>query len=281
MDIITNKASLQKAVKVFKDQGLTIGFVPTMGGLHQGHLSLVRKCKSVCDVCVVSLFLNPTQFNNPEDFQTYPYDTAEDLELLTPEGVDIVFVPSVQEMYQEGEQPPNYNLGTVAQVMEGAHRPGHFQGVVWIVSKLFKLVQPHKAFFGEKDFQQIAVINKMVELDNDIHVQIVPCPIVREPDGLAMSSRNRRLTPAQRAIAPRIYKALQRGVEWAKQYPPQDVVSLVTNEIEENKELRVEYFEIVDATTLLPVNNWSEAASIAGCIAVFCGPVRLIDHIHF
>lgn len=265
------------------DNESIIGFVPTMGGLHEGHLSLIRQSKSECAYTVVSLFLNPTQFNNPKDYETYPLDMQKDLDLLASEGVDVVFQPTKEEMYVTGEEAPKYNLGRVAEVMEGSFRPGHFEGVVWIVSKLFHLVQPDRAYFGLKDFQQIAVIKKMVNLEPAFHsIQIIPCPIVREKSGLALSSRNQRLTPSERATASEIYKALLRGRE-AKAHGASiaEVKELVYNHIENFALLRIEYFNIVDATTLEEVNNWDESDEIVGAITVYCGEVRLIDHIEF
>lgn len=260
---------------------MSIGFVPTMGGLHEGHLSLVRQSKTDNDVTVVSLFLNPTQFNNANDLKTYPHNTDEDLSVLQSEGVEIAFVPTVEEMYPSGEKPPCYDLGPVAEGMEGRYRPGHFAGVVWIVSKLLKLVRPHKAYFGEKDFQQLAVVRRLVEVDDEINVEIVGCPIVREEDGLAMSSRNKRLTNVERAVAPRIYEGLMKGAEWSRTLPMQEVRKRVIEYIEESPMLEVEYFAIVDAVTLEELSEWSEDREMAGCITVYCGEVRLIDHIHF
>ena len=281
MKEIKYRSELTQELDKLRSEGKSIGFVPTMGGLHEGHLSLIRRCKSENDLTVVSLFLNPTQFNDPKDLETYPHNTAEDLEALEREGVDIVFVPSPKDMYDQGEQPPHYNLGRVVEVMEGKHRPGHFEGVVWVVSKLFKLVHPDKAYFGEKDYQQIAVIRKMVQEDPQMDVEIISCPVIREDDGLAMSSRNRRLNEEERAAAPRIYEGLQRGVEWSSAHTVPEVESMVVYYIEENPLLRVEYFEIVEGNTLERVEAWNEAKSIVGCITVYCGEVRLIDHIRF
>ncbi len=258
----------------------TIGFVPTMGGLHEGHLSLIRRSLSECDCTFVSVFLNPTQFNNPTDLQTYPHNDEDDLHLLESAGVDVVFMPTPEAVYEPNECPPQYDLGHVAEVMEGQYRPGHFQGVVWIVSKLFRLVRPTYAYFGLKDFQQIAVIARMVELSPDIDVKIVPCPVVREPDGLAMSSRNNRLTPAERAVAPLIYKALLAGKELKESGASvSEVREAVVRMIEKEPLLRVEYFSIVDGTTLEELREWGESREPVGAITVYCGEVRLIDHV--
>lgn len=281
MKIARSKAELQSLL-ANKPEEAKVGLVPTMGGLHAGHLSLVHKAQQQCDLVVVSVFLNPTQFNDPTDLKTYPHNTEEDIQLLDSEGVDILFLPSVEEMYASGEKAPHFELGRVAEVMEGAKRPGHFQGVTWIVSKLFRLVQPDKAYFGLKDFQQIAVIKKMIEVSPDMqNIEIVSCPVVREVDGLALSSRNNRLSPEERAVAPVIYHALQDGMQ-AKQegWSVRAVFTRVVQEINNEPLLTVEYFSIVDGTTLEEIEEWRPGA--VGCITVFCGEkVRLIDHIAF
>lgn len=260
----------------------TVGLVPTMGGLHEGHFSLIRRAVKECDLTVVSVFLNPTQFNNKTDLATYPHDMEEDLRNLEQLGVDLAFTPTPEEMYEEGEQAPNPPLGQVAEVMEGAFRPGHFQGVVWIVGKLFRLVQPDKAYFGLKDFQQIAVIKRMIELSPDMDPEIISCETVREEDGLAMSSRNNRLSPEERKAAPMIYRALVRGVEAQKEGKSvAEVHDLVVSEIEKSPLLRVEYFSIVDRDTLGEIGAWSETDHAVGAITVYDGEVRLIDHIDF
>lgn len=263
-------------------EGKSVGFVPTMGGLHAGHLSLVNRSKQSCDLTVVSVFLNPTQFNDPNDLKTYPHNSEDDIELLKGAGVDLVFMPTPEDMYDVGEKAPDYQIGRVAEVMEGAHRPGHFQGVVWVVSKLFRLVKPDKAFFGLKDFQQIAVIKRMIELSPDMKgLEIVSCPVIREEDGLAMSSRNNKLSAEERAAAPEIYKALQDGVEAKEKGMSIDSVhTQVVQQINGNPLLTVEYFSIVDGDTLEEISEWQPNA--VGCITVFCGDdVRLIDHIAF
>ncbi|KGN82468.1 pantoate--beta-alanine ligase [Porphyromonas cangingivalis] len=282
MIIIREKSALIEAVKRAKSEGMTIGFVPTMGGLHAGHLSLIERCKEETDFCVASVFLNPTQFNDKNDLVTYPHDPVQDEALLQLAGVDIMFAPSAEEMYEAGETAPKFDIGRVAEVMEGAHRPGHFEGVTWVVSKLFRLVNPDKAFFGEKDFQQIAVIRRMIEVSEDMkEIEIVPCPVIREADGLAMSSRNNRLSDEQRSAAPKIFEALQAGSEAQKSGSDVDEVHrLVVDMIDKHPLLKVEYFSIVDGRTLEDVKTWDEAEDVVGCITVFCGEVRLIDHIH-
>lgn len=260
----------------------TVGLVPTMGGLHEGHFSLIRRAVKECDLTVVSVFLNPTQFNNKTDLATYPHDMEEDLRNLEQLGVDLAFTPTPDEMYAEGEEAPNLPLGQVAEVMEGAFRPGHFRGVVWIVGKLFRLVKPTKAYFGLKDFQQIAVIKRMIELSPDMDPEIIPCETIREEDGLAMSSRNNRLSPEERKAAPMIYRALVRGVEAEKAGKSvAEVHDLVVSEIEESPLLRVEYFSIVDRDTLGEIREWSDSEHAVGAITVYDGEVRLIDHIDF
>lgn len=283
MIIIREKAALTEAVKKAKSEGMSVGFVPTMGGLHAGHLSLIERCKAETDFCVASVFLNPTQFNDKNDLITYPHDPVQDEALLQLAGVDVMFAPSVEEMYEVGEAAPKFDIGRVAEVMEGAHRPGHFEGVTWVVSKLFRLVAPDKAFFGEKDFQQIAVIQRMTEVSEDMkQIEIIPCPVVREADGLAMSSRNNRLLPEQRSAAPKIFEALQAGVKAQRSGASvPDVHRLVVDSIERDPLLKVEYFSIVDGLSLEDVTTWDDADDVVGCITVFCGEVRLIDHIHF
>ncbi len=280
MKVVKTKAALVALLDEIRGEKL-VGFVPTMGGLHEGHISLVERSLRECEVTVVSVFLNPTQFNDPNDLKTYPHNTEEDLRLLEDIGAHVVFLPTSEEMYEEGEEAPQYDLGRVAEVMEGAHRPGHFRGVVWVVSKLFRLVRPDKAYFGLKDFQQIAVIRRMVELSPDMEgIEVISCPVVRESDGLAMSSRNRRLTPEQRVAAPKIYQALRHALELkAEGKSVAEVHTAVVESINADPLLEVEYFSIVDSTTLEDVEEWGEETT--GCITVFCGDIRLIDHITF
>ncbi len=257
----------------------TLGFVPTMGALHEGHLSLVAQARKECATVAVSIFVNPTQFNDKNDLKNYPRTVEADLALLEKAGADIVFVPSVEEIYPEPDTRV-FDFGTIDKVMEGATRPGHFNGVAQVVSRLFDLVKPARAYFGEKDFQQIAVIRAMVA-QLALPVEIVPCPIVRGADGLALSSRNTLLDAPHRAAAPEIYAALKAGVEKAAEMTPQKVEQYVTERVESNPLLKVIYFKIVNAVTLQEVTQWSENCEKQGCIAVQAGAIRLIDNIRF
>jgi pantoate--beta-alanine ligase len=249
-----------------------------MGALHDGHLSLVKHCAGENDICVVSIFVNPSQFNDKKDFETYPRTPDNDCKMLPPSGCRYVFAPAEKEMASAPGRA--FDLGRVAEVMEGAYRPGHFDGVAQIVGKLFDIVEPDKAYFGEKDFQQIAVIKVMAKQLNR-SVQIVSCPVVREPDGLAMSSRNVRLTPMQRQKAPLIAKTLKESLAFAPGRSVGDAVAYVVDTINHDPVFRVEYFEIVDGNTLEPIHDWAETAAPVGCIAVYCGEVRLIDNIKY
>ena len=264
-----------------RDRGASVGFVPTMGALHEGHLSLVKKAVEENTVAVVSVFVNPIQFNNPEDFEKYPRTEEEDFKLLAAAGVDAVFAPTAQEIYPDNNQNcKEYRLGKVAEVMEGKYRPGHFQGVAKVLDVLFRLVNPHRAYFGEKDFQQIAVVRNLIESEG-INVELVACPIKRASDGLALSSRNARLTPEQREVAPEIYATLKYSVEYSKDHSVKATHDTVVERIDAIPGMRVEYFEIVDARTLQPVEEWEESDWIVGCITVYCGDVRLIDNIAY
>ena len=281
MIIIKTVSELEAYVGRERNNGRSIGLVPTMGALHAGHLSLVERAVKENDDVIVSVFVNPTQFNNPTDLATYPRTEEEDCRLLAKAGVSVAFVPTVEEMYPSGAvRVKEFRLGTAAEVMEGKFRPGHFQGVAQIVCRLFELCRHTRAYFGEKDFQQIAVIRNMVESEG-IDVDIVSCPIKRADDGLALSSRNALLTPEQRAIAPEIYKALNAGVEYSKDHGVKETHDKVVALVDANDGLQTEYFEIVDARTLLPVEEWEESPEVVGCITVFCGKVRLIDNIKF
>lgn len=281
MIIIRTVSELEGYVGRERNNGRSIGLVPTMGALHAGHLSLVERAVKENDDVIVSVFVNPTQFNNPDDLATYPRTEEEDCRLLAKAGVSVAFVPSVAEMYPGGaKREKEFELGTAAEVMEGKFRPGHFQGVAQIVNRLFELCRPTRAYFGEKDFQQIAVIRNMVESE-EIDVDIVACPIKRADDGLALSSRNALLTPGQRAIAPEIHKALVNGVEYSKSHGVRETHDMVVSLVDSHEGLETEYFEIVDARTLLPVEEWEESPEVVGCITVFCGKVRMIDNIKF
>ena len=262
-----------------KRNGKRIGLVPTMGALHKGHLSLVERCVRENDICVVSVFVNPTQFNDKHDLETYPRTLEADCALLESAGCDFVFAPSVEEMYPEPDTR-TFDFGTVMQVMEGAKRPGHFNGVAQVVSKLFYIVEPDNAYFGEKDFQQIAVIRAMVK-QLQIPVQINACPIVREADGLALSSRNTRLTPALRQKAPLIARTLQESKELAATKSVREVIDYVVNTLNADPDLEVEYYEIVDGDSLVSIQDWKDTSYAVGCVTVYCGEVRLIDNIKY
>ena len=279
MKVIKTVRELKQAVSELKQAGKVVGLVPTMGALHAGHMSLVDRARRENDVVVVSVFVNPTQFNNKEDLRTYPRTEEQDCRMLEAAGCDIVFMPTVEEIYPE---PDNrvFDLGPVAEVMEGKFRPGHFNGVAQIVSKLFSFVTPDRAYFGEKDFQQIAVIRRMVELEG-FKLEIVACPIKREDDGLALSSRNVRLTPEQRVQALQISKTLFDSVEFAKSHTLAETKQYVEDRIAASEGLRLEYFEVVDGNTLQTVSSWDDSSYIVGCITVFCGEVRLIDNIKY
>ena len=284
MKIITTKTALQQAVCECKKQNLSIGLVPTMGALHAGHASLVRRATEENDVCIVSVFVNPTQFNNKEDLAKYPRDIERDAELLGTLGVSYVFAPTPEEMYseEEMEQTFEFDFGGLDQMMEGKMRPGHFNGVVQVVSRLFYLTQPDRAYFGEKDFQQLAIIHYMVERselkDTFGRLQIVDCPIVREASGLALSSRNERLSADEKQTALGISRTLIASLEWAKNMSGEQVRQRVVDTINAIEGLEVEYYEIVDLSTLQPTGTFTHAI---GCVTVYCGPVRLIDNIKY
>lgn len=286
MQIITTKQELQATIQACKNVGKTIGLVPTMGALHEGHASLVRRAVSENDVCVVSVFVNPTQFNNKEDLAKYPRNIERDAELLNTIGAHYVFAPTPEEMYTADEMNTTFafDFAGLDQVMEGKMRPGHFNGVVQVVSRLFYLVQPDKAYFGEKDFQQLAIIHHMVERSSMAgtfgDLKIIDCPIVREASGLALSSRNERLSATEKQTALAISKTLFESLEWAKETGATvaAVQQRVIDTINAVEGLEVEYYEIVDQTTLLPTDTFNHAI---GCVTVYCGPVRLIDNIKY
>ena len=279
MKIVSSIKDLKNFLALEREKGKKVGLVPTMGALHAGHISLVKRCVAENDICVVSDFVNPTQFNDKHDLETYPRTLDADCALLESVGCDYVFAPSVAEMYPEPDTRV-FNLGPVAEVMEGPRRPGHFNGVAQVVSKLFNIVEPDNAYFGEKDFQQIAVIREMVGQLN-LPVHIVDCPIQREADGLALSSRNTRLTPEQRQKAPVIARTLKESTTFVPAKSVQEVIDYVVNTINQVPEMEVEYFEIVDGNTMQPIQNWSDTTYPVGCITVYCGEVRLIDNIKY
>lgn len=281
MKLFEKIVDLQNELFEVRKEGKKIGLVPTMGALHQGHASLVKRSVKENDVTVVSVFLNPTQFNDKADLERYPRNLDADCKLLEECHADYVFAPSVKKMYPTPDNR-QFNFPPVTTVMEGAKRPGHFNGVCQVVSRLFYIVRPDRAYFGEKDWQQIAVVKRLVKYIN-MNVEIVECPIVREADGLAMSSRNSLLSPEERAIAPNIYKVLKESVEYSKNHTVEETHNKVVNDINAIDGLEVEYFEIVDGNTLLDVKDWNDSPYIVGCITVYCGhtPIRLIDHIKY
>ena len=281
MKVVHTIVELQNDLFTLRKANKSVGLVPTMGALHEGHASLVKQSVKDNDITVVSVFLNPTQFNDKNDLANYPRTLDADCELLEGVGADYVFAPAVNEMYPT-EDKRHFEYPPVSTVLEGAHRPGHFNGVCQVVSRLFYIVRPDKAYFGEKDWQQIAVIKAMVKA-LDIKVTIVECPIIREKDGLAMSSRNTLLAEDERAIAPNIYKALKSSVTYAKKHTVQQTHDKVVADINAIEGLEVEYFSIVDGDTLQDVSSWDDTPYVVGCITVYCGktPIRLIDHIKY
>ena len=280
MDIFNEKEKLTPAIVELKNQNKTIGFIPTMGALHEGHMSLVKASKAQNDYTIVSIFVNPTQFNNPEDLKKYPRTEEKDKELLTKNGCDFVYLPTVEDLYEAGEGAKQYDFGTIDKVMEGASRPGHFDGVATIVAKLFRAVQPTRAYFGEKDFQQIRIIQEMVKQEG-LDVEIVPMPIYRADTGLAFSSRNARLSDQQTSDAPQIYSILSKAVSLKN--AGKDVAEIkefVEKEFAQSP-FELEYFEITDENSLLSIQHFSEAEKVRGFIVAYAGDVRLIDNIEF
>ncbi len=301
MKQILKAAELTSAVNAARQEGKQIGLVPTMGALHEGHLSLIERALKENDLVVVSLFVNPIQFNNKEDLEKYPRTIEADLELIknlelrikneAKASTLLAFTPTVEEMYPQGEPKEVYHFGPIEEVMEGPRRPGHFSGVAVVVRRLFDLAQPHRAYFGEKDYQQIAVIRNLLE-QIKYPIDLVPCPIVRADDGLALSSRNMRLSPAARQMAPAINATLEQAAEMAEYEEVDDVKEWVldtlaswheVHECGEGLQFEPEYFEIVDAITLQPIADWDEAGEhgAVGCIAVWLDGVRLIDIVKF
>ena len=275
MKTFSKVSDLKKELATLDSAG--IGFVPTMGALHAGHRSLVEKARRECKTVVVSVFVNPTQFNDKNDLRNYPRTPEADAAILEAAGADYVLMPSVEEIYPEPDTR-EFDFGQVDKVMEGATRPGHFNGVAQVVSRLFAIVEPRKAYFGEKDFQQIAVIKAMVE-QLGLDVEIVECPIIRDVDGLALSSRNTLLTAEYRAAAPHIYEVISQCAAKSKELTPAELTKWVVEQVEADGLLKVIYFQAVDATSLQQVTSWDESPRIQGCIAVQAGEIRLIDNI--
>jgi pantoate--beta-alanine ligase len=279
MIVYRTKTDLTGHLLSLQNEGKSIGLVPTMGALHQGHMSLVEKAEAENDVVVVTIFVNPTQFNDPSDLDLYPRTLDQDLELLRQLEADLVFVPAVKEMYPD-EDTQAFDLGGLDKVMEGKHRPGHFNGVAQIVSKLFLMIRPHRAYFGQKDFQQLVVIRRLVEI-LDMNLTIVSCPIIRENDGLAMSSRNTRLSKEERKLAPFIYETLVHASELMDALSPSQLKEWVILQFKKQGALELEYFEIVEDKGLIPVVKWDEEVNKVACLAVLLGGVRLIDNLIF
>ena len=279
MKLVHTVSELRQELDIQRKAGKKIGFVPTMGALHEGHASLVRYAVAENEIVVVSVFVNPTQFNDKNDLLKYPRTLEADCELLEKEGADYVFAPSVEEIYPEPDTR-QFSYAPLDTVMEGKYRPGHFNGVCQVVSKLFMMVEPDKAYFGEKDFQQLAIIREMVKQMN-FPLQIVGCPIVREEDGLALSSRNTRLSAQEREFALNISKTLFRSKEFAASHSVEETQQFVEESIASSEGLQLEYFEIVDGLTLQRIENWEDTDYVVGCITVFCGDVRLIDNIKY
>ncbi len=279
MKTLAHIPALQEALDLERKSGKTVGLVPTMGALHQGHLSLIEAAEKENDFIVVTIFVNPTQFNNKKDLEKYPRTMERDLAMLAEYKVDIVFAPDVQEMYPS-EEKRIFNLHPLDSVLEGRFRPGHFAGVAEIVSKLFEVSSPDNAYFGLKDFQQLTIIRRLAGLMN-IDINIIGCPIIREEDGLAMSSRNQLLNETERAAAPHIYKILLAAKELSSTLSPEEVSEHVYQEINAHPLMNLEYFEIVNDQELTSVSSWDTGVNIVACIAVHLGEVRLIDNIYF
>lgn len=281
MFIARERAALEKYIESMQKEQHPVGLVPTMGALHEGHLALVREASHSCKTVVVSVFVNPRQFNNPDDLKNYPHTEEADIALLEAEGVQCVFLPTPEEVYTPDSKERHFDFGLLDKVMEGKYRPGHFEGVAQVVSRLFDLVKPDVAFFGEKDFQQLAIIRYMVA-HYDFPLKIVGVPIVREESGLARSSRNSLLSPSERAAAPTIYATLKESrllKEEGKSVA--EVIAWVTERLNSTEHLEVEYFTIVNEETLEEITHWSDAKHAVGCVTCYCGHVRLIDNIRY
>lgn len=279
MKIFTKVVDLNLELDLLRQQNKIIGFVPTMGSLHDGHISLINACSEYNDITVVSIFVNPTQFNNANDLKNYPRNIDKDLSILQATNTTILFFPDNDEMYPEKDERV-FKFDNLENILEGAFRPGHFNGVAQIVSKLFNIVKPNNAYFGQKDFQQLTIIKKLVTQLN-LNINIVACETFRESDGLAMSSRNLLLSDEYRAVAPKIYKYLKDSALKIKNNSIEEIKKYVIENINSERLLKVEYFEIVNTETLSAVDNWDNSTQIIGCIAVFAGNIRLIDNIRY
>ena len=278
MKVFTEKQPLKVFLSQLKAQNKTVGFVPTMGALHLGHLSLVKKAKKKNDVVVVSIFVNPTQFNNQEDLKKYPKTLKEDISLLEKVNCDVIFCPSVEEMYAKNIISDEFNFDGLEHQMEGKFREGHFNGVGTIVKHLFEIVEPEKAYFGQKDFQQLQIVKNMVK-KHDLPVKVKGCPIFREDDGLAMSSRNVRLNKVQRKAAPFIYKVLKKVKKKFKTENIEEITNWVEQKFENHQVLQLEYFTIADEKSLKTAITIDSDKKYRAFIAVFAGEIRLIDNI--
>jgi pantoate--beta-alanine ligase len=278
IQIFENVNELNDHLNECRNSGQSIGFVPTMGALHEGHMSLVQQSVNECDITVCSIYVNPTQFNNLNDLEKYPRTIDNDLAMLTVQKCNIVYLPKEEEVYPQGRAVLDYDIGTLASVMEGFYRPGHFQGMITIVKKFFDLVQPNKAYFGEKDFQQLSIIRKMVR-EYKLNIDIVGCSIIREPHGLAMSSRNERLDDDTRSKCDLIFKSLQKIKLLKKNNSVSQVKQHIIDTINASGFLKIDYFELADSVTLKAITNWKDSNNIRAFIAVYCGEVRLIDNI--
>lgn len=278
MKVISTVAEFDAARKLLEDK--TVGFVPTMGALHEGHASLIRRAVSECGAVVVSDFVNPTQFNNKTDFETYPRRLEDDAAFIEPMGVSVLFAPTAKEMYPEGTDYNKkvFDLGGLDQYGEGPRRPGHFNGMAQVVTRLFDIVRPDRAYFGEKDFQQLAIVEYFVKALG-YNIEIVRCPIARGADGLALSSRNKLLTPGQREAAPHIYRSILKARDMVGKMPVAEAIKAVVSLIDADSRLRTEYVEIINSLTLRPVTDWNEAEHLRLTCAVYAGQVRLIDNI--
>ena len=276
MEKFETVSHIRDFLQPIKRSGKKIGFVPTMGALHEGHISLIKEARNDTDVVVCSIFVNPKQFNNPEDLEKYPRDIARDIHLLEIADCDVVFIPSEQEIYPD-DKSENFDFGLLENVMEGIFRPGHFNGVATVVKRLFEIVDPDNAYFGLKDYQQLLIVYKMTK-DLKLPVEIIPCPIVREKNGLAMSSRNERLSAEEREQATLLYETLKMVKIRSGYASVGEISSFVEQQFRRNKFVKLEYFEIVDMYTLQPLKTWASSNNVIACIAAWVGPVRLIDN---
>ena len=277
MIILRNRSEVCTLLKEVKNQQKTIGFVPTMGALHQGHISLIQKASEQNDFSIMSIFVNPTQFNNPEDLKKYPRNEQADLELLSASAVSAVYIPTIEDIYPDGADSQNFNFGGIENQMEGKFRPGHFDGVGTVVKRFFEIIRPDRAYFGEKDFQQLRIVQQMVK-NEKLNVKIIPVPIKRENDGLAMSSRNIRLTPEMRKEAPEIYRILKKAKKYLTNHTIKETREFVQIQFKSTK-LKLEYFEIADEQTLDSVKDKNSNKKLRGFIAAFAGDIRLIDNL--